>query len=171
MSILNSIWNLIKSVFKKLLSFISKILKDLWPLLLICAVIWFAAPIAGYLTSIGAPQFLVTAIETLGMATPMLTSAVTWLTTGVGSLATSAWASYASLELGTQLMIATGVAAAIAPDETSALITDVAHTVTDVVGDVASGVSDSLFGGNFWLYAALGVGAYLLITSRKDNNA
>lgn len=173
MGLLSAIGRLFKAIFKKLLNLIKRIFKKLWWVILVLAIIWFAPAILGYLTSIGAPSFLTTAFSAISTVTPYLTSAVSWISSGAGSLISSAWSGYKSLELGTQLAIAGGAAALIVPEETTDVIKEAGKLAGDVIGATA-GAAGSIVKGFFsspggLALAGLGIWYFFLRDDRSNN--
>ena len=160
MGILSAIWNLIKKIFSAVLSWIGKIFGKLFWIILIVVLIWYAPVIVAWLTSIGAPGFVVSAFEMISIATPYVQSAGMWLWTGGSSLVSTAWQAFRGLDAGTQAAIALGAAAAIAPEETTALLEESVDLVVDgadaIVGALAS---------NPVVWIAAGLGLWLLFGS------
>lgn len=146
MGLLGSIWKLIKKVIDVIFKFLKDIFGDLWPILLIIAVIYFAPYIATYLTSIGAPGWLTTAFTTLAEATPSLTSAMTWLWDSGSTLASTGWTAFKQLDVGTQAAILTGAAALLAPEETEAVISDAVGLLGTGVAAITGGLLSSPVG-------------------------
>lgn len=153
MSVLSSLFNLVKRIISKVFSFVKKLFKRLWPILLIVALIYFAPAIGPFLTSAGLPS-LGSFFSTMGTTmTPSLVKFLSSVWSGVGSLGSSAWNAFSSLSFGTQLSVATGAAALLAPEETADLIGEVVDTVGDIAGDVlsATGMTPWLIGGGLLL--------------------
>jgi hypothetical protein len=157
MGILSSILNIFKSIFSKIFSIIKSVFAQLWPLLIIIALIYFAPVIASYFGSIGAPAFLVDAFQTLSLATPYLVSSLQWVIDAGASLGAEAWDAWKELDLATQVGIGLGTSFLLAPEETVAIVKDIADTVGTVVGGVASGLLNSPIG-----LGILAVGAFFL---------
>jgi len=168
MSIIGSLFKLITAIIKKVFRFFAKLFKAILPLLIAVAVIYFGAPyLATFFTGIGAPAWLTTAITSLpgyikaglsyawDLATPLLGS----IKEGAGKV----WGWFSQLELGTQAMIALGTSYAVAPEETAALIEDVATGI----GDLAETVISSALGGGLGLLLVAGAAFFFL--SRKED--
>lgn len=158
MSVLGALGSLIKKIFQKIFAWLADVFGQLFWILLIIVLIYFAPMIAGYLASVGAPGVLVTAFEALSLATPYVVSAVTWLWEGGASLVSSAWSAYSSLSIGTQASIALGAAALIAPDETAKLVEETTSLIGGAVSTVAGAFFSSpvgiavLAGAAWWLF-------------------
>lgn len=162
MSLFSAIWNLVKKIFGKLFSWLKEVFGDWWQLLLIIAIIWFAPMIAGWLASVGAPEFLVTAMTWVGTnATPYVVAAGTWLWEGGASLVSSAWTAYKGLDFGTQAMLAVGAAALLAPEETEAVLKEGVDLVADVVGTVGTALVKS----SAFLWALGAAAVYMLFVN------
>lgn len=170
MSIFSSLGKLLKAIFTKLLTLIKKILKAIWPILLIAAIIYFAPAAVGFLTSAGAPAWLTGSFQWIATnLTPGLMSGLEWLTSGAGSLLSKGWTAFKGLELGTQLAIVGGAAAAIAPEETADVLEEAGKTVGEVTGAVASGIGSALFSSP-WVLLAAGVAVwYFFIRDENDD--
>lgn len=147
MGLLSSIWNLIMKILGAIFSWIGDLLGDWFLIILIIVLIWFAPVIAVWLTSVGAPSFLVSVFTSMSSLTPYVIKAGTWLWGGASSLVSTAWSSYKGLETGTQAAIALGAAALIAPEETATLITDAADLVStgaeSILGAVVGAATSS----------------------------
>lgn len=167
MSFLSSIGKMLKAIFKKLLSWVKKILKAIWPILLIIAIIYFAPMAVAWLTSVGAPSFLVTGMSAVSSLTPYVTTALSWLGTNAGALVSSAWSGYSSFGTGTQLAILGGAAAMIAPEEFQEVIKEGAALAGDVIGTVAGAVAKGFAASPIGILA-IGAGALWLIGSGDD---
>lgn len=142
--LLTKIVDTIKRVIEEIVDALGPFL----PLLLIAAFV-FAGPISAYL---GTSSFWGGVFETV-----------------------SAWGFW------TQLAVGVGVSAVVLPEETSELVSTVAETageiaaeVGEIVGSVAGSVVDGVVssGGfsSLLLWGAVGIGAYLLLTSDDGNN-
>lgn len=164
MGLLDAIGRLISKIFQKIFDFLGDIFGELFWIILIIVLIYFAPVIATYLASVGAPAFIVSAFEVLALATPYVTSAVTWLWEGGSSLVSSAWSAYTGLSVGQQATIALGAAALIAPEETAAVIKEGTALVGDVLGSVASGLAKTPIG-----MIAIGLLAYWFLFKDDDN--
>lgn len=143
MGILSAIWNLITKIFSSILSWLADIFGDWLLIILILVVIWFAPVIVAWLTSVGAPAFMVSMFEAIAVMTPYVQSAAMWLWESGSSLVSTAWQAYRGLDAGTQASIALGAAALIAPEETAALVSETISTVGDVFSVVADAVMSS----------------------------
>lgn len=176
MSFLNSLASWFKAIFRSIFKFITKLLKTLWPIILVAALIYFAPAISSWLVSSGAPTWLSGAFGWVGTSvTPLLTSAVSGIWSGTTALAGSAWTAFKAASLTTQLMVLGATAALIAPDETAAVISDAVTTVAGVVSDVASTVgttiaTTSIAGIPLWLWGVGGLAAYFILTSKGKSD-
>lgn len=182
MSILSSILDWIKAVFKKLVEFIVDFIKKYWVLIAIVAIIWFAPAIGAYLGSIGAPSFITSAFTWIGATvTPVLISGLTASWAWVSAGATSAWAAFAGASLVTQAAIVIGAGVLLAPEETAELISETAELaaelITTVVGAVASGtgISSALAIGGigllaYWFFIGRSSDDDRQIPAEGDNN-
>lgn len=162
MSLLGAVGKLFSSLIKKIFSFLKKIFKSIWPLLLIVAAIYFAPVVAGYLSSVGAPSFLTSIFSAASSLTPTITSAASWVWSNIGSVASTAWSGFKSLDIGTQLAVVGGAAALIAPEETAEVVEEIGTAAGTVLGAVGSAVGDVVSGifSSPWGIAALGFAAY-----------
>lgn len=166
MGLLSSIWNLIKRIVKKIIDVVKKVLKALWPLILVVAAIYFAPAIGAWFNSAG--------FTTLGgwftsIGTSITPTLVGWLDSawaGVASLGASTWTAFKGLSLGTQAAIVTGAAAVLAPDETADVISDVGTIVGEVGGSLIGGAISGLPG---WIWLA-GAGLLFVLLSRNRND-
>lgn len=144
MGILSALWDLIAKIFDSIFSWLGDLLGDWFLIILIVVAIWFAPVITAWLTSVGAPGFLVSAFETLAVATPWVQSAGAWLWEGGASLLSSAWSGFKALDVGTQAAIVLGAAAALAPEETEALLAEAVDLATDIVTNTGGAVLGAL---------------------------
>lgn len=145
----------IKDLIKTLLDFIRKY----WVIILIIVLLYIYAPaIATYLTEIGAPQWLASAVANF----PSMLEAA-----GNALWAFGQEAGAAFLQAGwqTQLAVVAAAGYAINPDGTQELVEETIKDLAESGSDLIGSVVDSLFGGNFLLYAGIGLGAYLLLRS------
>lgn len=165
MSFFSALFKWIKAVFAKVFDLLLKLFKAIWPILLIIAIIYFAPLAAAWLSSVGAPSFLVGAFEFIGAAAPFVESLVGAIGSGLSYVGTEAWSAFAAAEFGTQVAIVAGAGALIAPEETAAVVEEAVEAVVDVTTSVVSGLASS-WG---WLIAA-GAGLYLLTRPRKEPN-
>lgn len=169
MSILSALGNLLKALFKKLVNFVKAFFKKLWPILLIIAVIYFAPVLAAWLTSIGAPSFIITAMEAVTTLTPWITDAVAWAWTGITEFSATSWATFAEMGWETELIIGAGIAAAAAPEETTALAEEVVTTVADVAAGVTGSIAGAIARSPLGILA-LGAGAFFLLGNKRDDS-
>lgn len=165
MGFLSAIWNLIKKIFSAVLGWITKLFSKFFWIILIIVVIWFAPVIAAFLLEVGAPTFLVTAFETIAIATPYVQSAGMWLWSQGSSLVSTAWQAYRGLDAGTQAAVALGVAAAIAPEETAALLDETIELATSVGGSLIGALAR-----NPTVMIAAGVIGWWFLFGRKKHD-
>lgn len=144
MSVFSALWDLIARIFDSIFSWLGDFLGDWFLIILIVVAIWFAPVIAAWLTSVGAPGFLVSAFQTLAVATPWVQSAGAWLWEGGASLLSSAWSGFKALDVGTQAAIVLGAAAAIAPGETEKLLTEAVDLAAEIVTNTGGAVLGAL---------------------------
>lgn len=143
MGILSAIGRLFKAIWNAIVNFIKKYFWIILLIIIIVCVVYFAPLIAGWLTSVGAPTWLSTAFTWIGAnITPLLSTA--W--SGITAVAGGAWDAFASASIGTKAAIVLGAAAAIAPEETAALIGEAGQFVGDTIGTVVTGFVSSPFG-------------------------
>lgn len=147
MGLVSSFLNMIKAAFKKIINAIIDFIKKFWVLILVVAIVWFAPQIALLLLELGAPQWLITGIGYVALATPYLVQYGTLLYTGVLEFGGWAWSAYKNADLAMQFALAAGSFALLAPDETQAFVSDTVETVVDVVGTVAGGVAGGIASG------------------------
>lgn len=165
MGILSAIGRVFKAIFKAIISFIKKYWKIILAVILIVCVIYFAPAIAGWLTSVGAPTWLSSAFTWIGAnITPLLSSA--W--SGITALAGGAWDAFSSASLGTKALLVLGAAAALAPEETEALIGETMSTLVGVAGTVAGGILSGITSSP-WGIAALAFGVWWFFLRDKDD--
>lgn len=144
MSLLGALFKLIKKIIGAIIKFIKKYLVIILLIIVICCAIYFAPAIAAWLGSVGAPTWMATAFQWAGTyVTPTFTTWVGYLWDGVSAISNKAWTAFSNARTGTQLAIATGLSAAIAPDETAEVIAEAGELAGDVVGSVASGLLSS----------------------------
>lgn len=165
MGILTAIWRLISKIFSAVLGWLGDLFGKFFWIILILVVIWYAPVIVAWLTSVGAPGFVVSAFETIALATPYVQSAGMWLWNGASSLVSSAWSAYRGLDAGTQASIALGAAALIAPEETAAVISDASDLLVDAVGVVGGALLSSP-----WVLAAGAVALYFLFFRKQKSD-
>lgn len=167
MKILKAIWAAIKTVIKAIVKFIKKY----WWIILVVVAIYFAPTIAGWLSSAGAPSWLSGAFTWIGSTiTPTLTSLVSWVASGAGSLWSASTSAWASLSFGQQLALGIGAVAALAPEETAAAIDSVGSFIGDTVATVGGAVASGLFGGNgLWLIGG-GLALWWLLSGDDDSS-
>lgn len=160
MGLLSSIGKLLKAIIRAIVNFIKKYLSVIISIVLIVCAIYFAPVIAGWLTSVGAPTWLSTAFTWAGAnVTPLLS--VAW--DGVAALGSAAWSAFSGASIGTKAAIITGVSAAIAPEETGRVLTDVGELAADTVGSLLSGAASSPVG-----LIAIGILAWWLFSREKE---
>lgn len=160
MGLLSSLGKLLKAIIRAIVNFVKKYLLVIILIVLIVCAIYFAPLIAGWLTSVGAPTWLSTAFTWVGAnITPLLS--VAW--DGVAALGQAAWSAFSGASIGTKAAIITGISAAIAPEETTQVLTDVGELAADSVGSLLSGVASSPVG-----LVAIGVCAWWLFFRKKE---
>lgn len=158
MSLLGALFKLIKKIIGAIIKFIKKYLVIILLIIVICCAIYFAPAIAAWLGSVGAPAWMTTAFQWVGTyITPAFTTWVGYLWDGVSAISNKAWTAFSNARTGTQLAVATGLAAAIAPEETAAVIAEAGELAGDVVGSVVSGLLSSpggliLAGAAIWYF-------------------
>lgn len=167
MSVLSSLGKLVKAIITKVLSFLKKILKKLWPLLLVIGLIYFAPVITGWLTTIGAPSFLTSVFSALSTITPYVSSVLSWIGGGASSIASTAWTAFKGAEFSTQAAVVLGASAMIAPEETAEVVEDVVETAGSLVGTALSSVVSAVAKSPA-LLVALGFGAWMLLGGRRQ---
>lgn len=155
-NVLSALGKLISKIFSTIFKVLKELLGKYFLIILLIVAIYFAPLIAGYLASVGAPTFLVSAFETLALATPYVVSAVDTVWAGVSSFGSKAWNAFKTAELGIQAAVVLGVSALIAPEETGNLVSEVVDAAGEVVGTVVSGTG----AGNLLTYAMWGVLGY-----------
>lgn len=144
MSILSSLFNLIKKIIKKVVDFVKKVIKKYWPVLLILAAIYFAPVIGSFLATNGFAG-LGSVFSSVGSTvTPFLTDAIGWVGSSASSLGSNAWQWFKGLEFGTQASVVLGASALLAPEETADLLGEVAETAWDTAGTVLGAIVDSV---------------------------
>jgi len=169
MGIFSKLFAALKKIITKIVSFVGRILKKIWPVLLIIGAVFFAPSIAGWLTTSGAPSWLSGFFDVIGTTiTPGLQSLGAWALSAGSSLFSGAGAVWSSLSLGTKASLVLGAATLLAPEEMADLATEIGTTIGDVVGAgagaIASGFASSPFG-------MLAIGAVLLfLLSRSSSN-
>lgn len=156
----------------KILKAVINFIKKYWMIILLLAAVYFAPAISAWLSSAGAPSFLVQGFSWIGTTlTPGLTSVVGWLTSGAGALWTKATAAWGSLSLGTQAAIALGAVAALAPEETADALTEIGEFVGETAGTIIGSVAGGLTSGGLgWIIG--GVAAFFAIRfllAKKDD--
>lgn len=164
MGILSAIWRLISKIFSVVLGWLKKLFSRFFWIILIVAIIWFAPVIAAWLTSVGAPSFVVSMFEAISVATPYVQSAGSWLWDKGSSLVSSAWSSFRGLDAGTQASVALGAAALLAPEETANLVSDAGGLLVDAIGTIGG----ALFS-NPWIMVAGGLAIYWMLLRKKDD--
>lgn len=166
MGLFSAIAKLFRAIIKAIVNFVKKYWKIILMIVLIVVAIYFAPAIAGWLTSVNAPSFLVTGMQWAGAnLTPMLASG--W--SGVTQLAGSAWNAFSAASIGAKAAIVTGLAAAIAPEETAEVLKEAGALTGELVTGLASGLLSSPVG-----LIVAGVFAWLLLRgdgkSSEDSN-
>lgn len=162
MSLLGSLGDLIKALIKKIVDFVKKLFKKLWPLILLVVVVIYAPVIGGWLSANGA-TWLGSAFSWVGTnVTPWVSSTLSSIWSGAKALAGKAWSAFKGLELGQQASIITGASALLAPEETAAVLGEAASLATDLFLATAGGIVSSVLSNPIAL-VALGVGAYWLL--------
>jgi len=164
MSILSSIFKLIKSIISKVFKLFKKLFKVLLPIIIAVAVVYFGAPyLASFFSSIGGPAWLTSAITSLP---GYISSGLTYLWDKVSPLigmvkegAGKLWAWYSDLKIGTQALIALGTSYAIAPEETLELVSDVATGI----GELAEGAISAALGGGVGTILVAGLALWFLM--------
>lgn len=163
MGLLSAIAKLFKAIIKAIVNFVKKYFAIILMIVLICVAIYFAPAIAGWLTSVGAPEFLVTAFTWVGQnVTPLMTAA--W--EGLGNLASSAYGAFSRAEIGTKAGILLGLSAAIAPEETAAVIAEAGGVAGTLAGAAISGILGSSGGVIIFGFLA----AWFLLRGKKEED-
>lgn len=158
MSIISSLFNVLKAIIKKIFKLVAKLVKKLAPLLLVVAAVYFGAPyIANFLTGIGAPTWMSSAVANFPVWVDGLLASAGSV---IASTAGAAWDSFKAADFATQLLVAAGVGLALAPEETTELLGEVGETLGGAIGSVAGGLLKSAPG-----LLLLGLGAFLLFRS------
>lgn len=169
MSIFRSMWRLVKAIVKKVWNCIKNFIKKFWWVILIIVMIYFAPVMLAYLVEIGAPEFLVTAIEFVATElTPLLTEAVTSIGEVTGELWTSTAAEWSTLDWTTKLAIGVGASAVICPDETAEVVSEVTKTTASLIGSALSGALAAVTTSSLWKWALAGAAVWLLWSSGDD---
>lgn len=162
MGLLSAIAKLFKAIIRAIINFVKKYFAIILMIVLICVAIYFAPAIAGWLTSVGAPEFLVSAFTWVGQSvTPLMSAA--W--EGLGNLASSAYGAFSKAEIGTKAGLLLGLSAAIAPEETAAVIAEAGGVVGTLAGAAVSGILGS--SGGVIIFGVLA--AWLLLRSGKKS--
>ncbi len=174
MGLLSQLLDLFRSLLDKLVGFLKKILGKYWAILLLGLLIFVAPMLAPWLSSIGAPSWLVSSMTWVaGNVTPMLTSLTSAVRTGATHLASQSWEAFSTSSIQTQAMVVLGASALIDPEGTADFIED---TTEAVAGLAVSGVTGALKGvtgssGSTLLTAGLIAGAlWFFWPSSKDSN-
>jgi hypothetical protein len=142
---LSSLGKLLKKIVSKLLDFIKKILKNLWPLLILVAIVFFAPLAAAWLASVGAPTFLTTAFTWVGAnVTPLLSTALSSLWAGGKAVVGAAYSAFSAASTSTKLSLVGGAAALLAPEETAEFISEVGEYVAETATTVLGGIVGTL---------------------------
>lgn len=162
MGFLSSLWKAIKSVVSKIVDWIIDFIKEYWLYIVVLIVVWYAPQISGYLGSIGAPAWAVSAFAWVGTAiAPTLWTAGAWAWEGITASVGSGWSAFKAAEFGTKISILTGAGMLIAPEETAALLKETTKSVLDVTGDIISSVGAALANNPLALVGA-GLAVYFL---------
>lgn len=162
MGLFSAIAKLFRAIIKAIVNFVKKYWKIILMIVLIVVAIYFAPAIAGWLTSVNAPSFLVTGMQWVGAnITPMLTSG--WA--GVTELAGQAWNAFSAASIGTKAAIVTGLSAAIAPEETAEVLKEAGALTGGLITGLASGLLSSPVG-----LVIAGVCAWLLFRGKSKDN-
>lgn len=168
MGIFKALWKLISKIVSRILKAIVAFVKKFWFIILIIAVIYFAPFLLTQLVAAGAPTWMTTAASWVATTlTPSVVSGVGWLASGAKTMGSSAWAAFADLGMGTQLALASGVAAAVAPEEFADLVTEAANLASDVVGTVVGAVTGSFLSSPIGI-VAIAAGAIWLLGTGDD---
>lgn len=167
MSILSSVLKIFKAIWQKIWKAIKYILKNFWWLIAIVAIIYFAPMLVA---ASGTPSWLVSILQVIPSSwSTAVASALSWVWSAVSGIGGAVWEAYRSLGLGTQLAIAGGTMALLAPEETEELITEVTDVVTDVIGDVVGTVADVVTSSPVFIIGLGLLGAWLLFGGSRDD--
>lgn len=164
MSIISSLFNLIKAVVKSVFRILKDIFKKFWWIILIIAVIYCMGPaFLVWLSTVGAPAWLVLIAETVVYG-------VIAGVTALGALFAYAWTTLASFaatwSMSTWSTVLTGIGMLLAPEETLDFIGEVIDKGIEIGGDIIDAIMKSKFG----TYIVLGLGGYIgwkLLTKPK----
>jgi hypothetical protein len=168
MGLFSALFDLIKSALASLWKIILQVLKKIWPLILVVVAIYFAPVLVSYLTTAGGPTWLVNALTWVETAIrPTIISMMEGLSSWLVTTSSSAWTSFASAELSTQLSILVGAGVLLAPEETVAFLDEVAVVATDVIASAVGAVASSGLG----TMLMIGAAAYFLLTGSKENES
>lgn len=168
MDFISSIFSFVSAIVTRIARAIAKFVQQALPLLIVLAVIFLAPMVAGYLTTLGAPGFLVTAFEAIGTLSPYVASIASFVTSGVAMVGASAWTAFSGLSLGTQIAVGFGVGALIAPDEAAEVVESAVEAVMTVATTAASAIGGAA--GSLFAPVLIFVGAYLLLSKGNSNN-
>lgn len=155
---MGNLLKVVKAILSKIFSFLKKIFKKFWPLLLIVALVFFAPALVGVLTSMGAPSWLIGGMSFIASnITPFLMTGLGWLKAGalwVFGGVTSIWG---SLGLMGKVIAVIGTAFLLAPEEATDFVVDFIDDVGGVIGDVGGAILGTpllLIGGGAMLWFA-----------------
>lgn len=167
MGFLSSLWKAIKSVVSKLIEWIVDFIKEYWLYIVILIIVWYAPQIAGYLGSVGAPTWAVSAFAWVGaVISPTLWTAGAWAWEGITASVGSGWSAFKAAEFGTKISILTGVGMLIAPEETAALLEATTSSILDATGSVLSAIGSAL-SDNPLALAGVGLAVYFLFFKER----
>lgn len=176
MSVLSSLVNLIRALISRIWKSVWAFIKEWWWLILLIVIIYFAPAIATFLAeSTWAPVWLTNFMSWVAAnVSTYVVTAVDWLISGALEAVSAAWDWYLTLGWEAELIIALGAAYAIAPEETTELVTEAAEAVGEFIVDVASAAASGLASSSLYSYLLIGAFAYLgykLITTNKSTEA
>lgn len=173
MSFVSDLLSWLKKFVKKVVRSVVKFVKKYWAVLLIVALIFFAPQIALWLTAIGAPAWLVTAMGAVAThATPVLTS----IWGGAAAVAAVAATAFGNAHVLIQAAIVLGAIGLVDEEALEEIVEIGSELVGEAISVVASGVAGGLSTGLFGsphalpLMLAAGLAYWLFFAGKSEDD-
>lgn len=165
-TLINDLVGLFNAIVNDVIGTILSFVVNNWAIILLVVLVVLAPYAAPWLTSLGAPAWLVTTFVTVGTATSAALAAAADYIAGV---AVAAFSSFELAGLGTQLFVVFGIAALLEPAKTAAVLQAALALTTGALGTVVGAVAGGLSG----LLIPLGLAAvaFFMLSSNGNDSA
>lgn len=162
MGVLSKLGSWIGGAFRGLLSWVGRIVRRWWPVIVLVVVAYYAGPISSYLEGLGAPAWMVGAVKALA---PLGAAIAKY-----GKAIAAAWAALGEVSAWYQFAVVMGAMILFAPEEAKVFFKEVAeelrHGVTALTklgGQIFKELAE-VVAGSLLPYVLVGIGAYAILS-------